>query len=204
MALDNFKKNLQRDDDLYKFEGIWDNELFRVRDEILHSFCSFLKFEGFSIERKVNSAKATYGSATIEIKIEEPQRIQGLGRTFGENILKSYITYNKWNSVDILEIDVRSTNQPITYSPPNSNLEGYYKYTKDPIALKKYIQDFKPIQYNFVAKLKNDRSKLGFFNRFMNNVTDGSDGQKGYMTFNDTRTMVEAVLNDEIIKSARW
>lgn len=200
MALDKFRNNLIQEDLEQKMLNKWKDEEIRIRDEILTSFCRFLKSEGFSINREELSAEAQYGTAIISIEVVDYRKVYKESLT--DTLWYLYrIKYNKWNNTVQLNVATNVLNQPITESREGSSQYGYFNIFKKPEKLKEYIENFQPIKYDLSAQLENDRTQIGFFGKVFATVNNKNADKK---RTNSIQEIVEAVLNDEFSLNGIW
>lgn len=200
MALDKFKSNLSKQDLERQLNEKWGSEVIRIRTEILDDFCSFLKSEGFTITRDNYSAKAQYETAVISIEIVDYHRDRPEFRPTSLEC-DATIKYNKWSSTIQLHIAPYPVNQPITEETKDNCYYGYHKVLEDMALLKDYVNNFKPIKYEFGSYMENDRSKLSFFGKI---VTNNQHHQTDSKKFKNIKDLVEAVLNDEFSFKGIW
>jgi len=200
MALDKFKNNLSKQDLEKQLNQKWGAEVVRIRTEMLNDFCSFLKSEGFTITRNDYSAKAQYETAIISIEIVEYHRNQ---KEFRPTSLDCHanIKYNKWSTTIQLHIAPYPVNQPITEETNDNCYYGYHRILGDMELLKDYVENFKPIKYEYWSSMENDRSKLGFLGKV---ITTGQNHKTDNKKFKNINDLIESVLNDEFSFKGIW
>lgn len=200
MALDKFKSNLDQEDSLQQLEKKWGDEEIRIREEILNSFCRFLKSEGFSITKNELSAKAQYSTAIISIEVADYRRV--LKTHMSSTLWYVYhIKYNKWGGNVQLLVTPNVLNQPITEVREESSQYGYFRIIQNPELLKDYVKNFQPIKYSLSAQKENDRSQIGFFGKVFATVNSNNTDKK---TATHIKEIIEAVLNDEFSNTGIW
>lgn len=200
MALDKFKSNLSKQDLERQLNDKWGSEVIRIRTEMFDDFCSFLKSEGFTISRDNYSAKAQYETAIITIEIVDYHKDN---KEFRPTSLECHakIKYNKWSSSIQLHIAPYSVNQPITEETKDNCYYGYHKILENVELLKDYVNNFKPIKYQFWSSMENDRSKLSLFGKI---VATGQHHKTDSKEFKNIKELIEAVLNDEFSFKGIW
>lgn len=198
MALEKFKSNLVATDLHRQIEVLWEKEQDRIRKELLDNFSSFLRSEGFTITTSSNKVTAQYQSAIIYLEVGAGHK--GIFPT--QTIYyPATIKYNKWSSTVQVSITPNITNQPITEPANAEGIGGYTKYTSDPVAFKKYIDNFQPSKYELLADMENDRSQVGFFGKVFATTQSHKTDKK---TFENMKDLVEAILNDEFSFKGIW
>jgi hypothetical protein len=201
MALDKFRSNLAKEDLEQQITKKWEDEEIRIKDEILNSFCRFLKSEGFSTNKDEFSAKAQYGTAIISIEVPEYRRVLKGHRPSSSLWYIYNIKYNKWGDSVQLHIVPNVLNQSITKRGGEDSYSGYDHLERNPELFKEYIKNFQPIRYELFTQIENDRSQIGFFGKVFASVNSQNTAEK---RANHIKEIIEAVLNDEFSKKGLW
>lgn len=199
MALESFKQQVNKDNLDNQLKDKWVKDLQRIRLEIIDDFCSFLSSEGFSIKKSEGAAVATYQTAEISIEIEKVHH--NAYRPSTTYYYPIIIKFNKWGPTVQVCASLVILNQPIAESTEDDCFYGYHKYSKDPAAFKKYIDNYQPSKYEFSAVKENDRSQIGFFGKVFSTATSNNRKDK---RFKNMKNLVEAVLNNEFENNGIW
>ncbi len=191
MALDKFKSNLQLKSVIL---NTWNSEYRRIRDELLENFTSFLKAEDFSIIKNQFSATAKYQTATLTLEVPKLEK-DNLGFFDGRFVIfHAYLKYNKWGEKIHLSMAIYVMNQDTTaiFGNHNNFVSCFDEYKNE---AQKYLDNFKPFQYEIRGVMQNDQSKLGFLDKIDFVTQDSKNTDR--KTFKGIEPLVEAVLNND-------